>query len=105
MNPLIQFRTPTLPLFITFIFACFGALPIAQALLPPPVPDGGYPNDNTAEGDSALLSLTTGENNTAPGAFPLHINQTGDNNTATVSRAHALNTDSNNTGLGGYAYI
>ena len=33
----------------------------------PPTPDGGYPNDNTAEGDSALFSVTTGTDNTAVG--------------------------------------
>jgi hypothetical protein len=29
-----------------------------QAVVPPP--DGGYPNFNTAEGQNALFSLTTG---------------------------------------------
>ena len=33
--------------------------PTAHAVTPPP--DGGYPNNNTAEGDNALLKLTTGE--------------------------------------------
>jgi hypothetical protein len=28
-----------------------------------PAPDGGYPGGNTAEGDNALFSLTTGANN------------------------------------------
>jgi hypothetical protein len=32
--------------------------PIARAVMPSP--DGGYPNGNTAEGESALFSLTTG---------------------------------------------
>src|SRR2546429_9311236 len=39
----------------------------AQALLPPPPPDGGYPNENTAEGDGALFNLTFGVWNTALG--------------------------------------
>jgi hypothetical protein len=38
------------PAFALFAFACFGLSPTAQALLPPPPPDGGYPNGNTAEG-------------------------------------------------------
>src|SRR5690242_2086398 len=40
---------------------------IAQAVVP--APDGGYPGRNTAEGDSALLSLTSGTYNTATGWF------------------------------------
>ncbi|PYL44807.1 MAG: hypothetical protein DMF40_16655, partial [Verrucomicrobia bacterium] len=43
----------------------FALLPATQAVTP--APDGGYPNHNTAEGDNALLSLTTGANNTAIG--------------------------------------
>src|SRR5205823_10030288 len=38
-------------------------LPAAQAVSPPP--DGGYANQNTAEGDNALLNLTDGTDNTA----------------------------------------
>ena len=37
---------------------CIGLSPQMQALSPPP--DGGYPNGNTAEGDSALSGLTDG---------------------------------------------
>ena len=47
MNPLIQLRKAT-PVFLVAL-ACFGLSPMAQALLPPPAPDGGYPNANTAE--------------------------------------------------------
>ena len=36
-----------------------------------PAPDGGYPGGNTAEGQSALLSLTTGTYNTAVGIYSL----------------------------------
>ena len=57
MNPLIQLKT-TPPLFITLALFCFGLSPRAQAVVPPP--DGGYPGANTAEGQNALLSLTTG---------------------------------------------
>ena len=43
---------------ITFTLAAFAVQPIAEAVVPPP--DGGYPGFNTAEGQNALFSLTTG---------------------------------------------
>jgi hypothetical protein len=43
--------------------------PVAQAVSP--ASDGGYPGGNTAEGQSALLTLTTGGYNTAVGWFSL----------------------------------
>ena len=53
MNPPTQSKKTTiLPLLIPLLLACFALLPRAQAVLPPP--DGGYPSQNTAEGDDAL---------------------------------------------------
>ena len=49
-----------------FALACFALSPVTHAQLLPP-PDGGYPNQNTAEGDDALFSLTDGTDNTAIG--------------------------------------
>jgi len=43
--------------------ACFGLLPRAQAVSPPP--PGGYPNFTTAAGDHALQALTLGVGNTS----------------------------------------
>jgi hypothetical protein len=75
MNPLIQFRTTTLLPLIAFTFACFGPLPIAPALLPPP--DGGYPFGTTAEGDGALGSLTlSGKESGKGGGPPAAVNNT-----------------------------
>jgi Chaperone of endosialidase len=88
MNPLIQFKKAT-PLFLVAL-VCFGLLPITQAVSPPP--DGGYPHQNTAEGDSALLSLTTGARNTAIGFAALNLVTTGGNNTAIVFFALSDNT-------------
>ncbi len=65
MNPLIQLKKTTPAILV--VLACLGLSPMAQALLPPPPPDGRYPNQNTAEGDNALFSLTTGSGNTAIG--------------------------------------
>jgi hypothetical protein len=49
------------------VLGCFALLPVARAVFPPP--DGGYPNGNTAEGQAALLNLTTGAFNTGVGIF------------------------------------
>jgi len=69
-------------LLIPLALACFALAPAARAALPPPTPDGGYPNGNTAEGSGALFSLTTGTNNTANGDTALNHNTIGFNNTA-----------------------
>src|SRR5205814_6159116 len=77
-------------LFSAVALGCFALSPTAQAVLPPP--DGGYPNQNTAEGEDALFTLTTGINNTANGYRALHENTTGDFNTANGYRALYSNT-------------
>src|ERR1700720_4796560 len=62
---------------LAIALASFALSPTAQAQLPPPVPDGGYPNGNTAEGDFALQSVTSGFDNTAIGNSALEFNTTG----------------------------
>jgi hypothetical protein len=102
MNPLIQLKKAVLAFIIAL--TCFGLSPMAQALLPPPPPDGGYPNRNTAEGDSALFNLTFGEENTAIGFSALFSNTGGDFNTATGASALFANRDgSANTATGARA--
>ena len=77
---------------------------MAWAVTPPP--DGGYPNDNTAEGQDALFSLTSGFNNTAVGFFALHDDTTGYYNTALGANALLANTTGTlNTALGADALI
>jgi Chaperone of endosialidase len=84
--------------------AWFALSPTAQAQLSP-APDGGYPNDNTAEGTDALFSLTTGPDNTAIGFDALFSNTTGDSNTATGSIALATNTTGVRNTANGYAAL
>ena len=71
----------------------------AFAVLPPP--DGGYPSNNTAEGEDALFSLTSGINNTAIGFNALYTNTSGNSNTAVGDQALYSNTTAfANTAIG-----
>lgn len=107
-------------LLIPLVLACFALPQTARAVDPPP--DGGYPNETTAEGDSALLNLqtayglrdtavgfhallnnTTGSYNTAVGGRALESNISGTSNTAVGNQALWVNTASNNTAVGSYA--
>src|SRR5262249_14214012 len=89
----------TYPAFAALALGCFAILSTAQAVYPPP--DGGYPNNNTAEGTDALLNLTTGSNNTANGTRTLASNTTGSQNTANGAGALEYNiTGSYNTANG-----
>ena len=72
------------------MLACFALSPTARAVDPPP--DGGYPNANTAEGEDALFSLTSGSDNTAVGFNALFSNTTGFGNTAIGFEALLSNT-------------
>ena len=72
-------------LLIGLALAWFALSPPAQAVTPPP--DGGYPGFNTAEGNFALNSLTTGGSNTATGFSALFSLTTGVRNTATGANA------------------
>ncbi|MBA3834103.1 MAG: tail fiber domain-containing protein [Chthoniobacterales bacterium] len=66
-----------------------------------PPPDGGYPNRNTAEGQDALFSLTTGSSNAAVGFDALYSNTFGSLNTALGYAALMHNTSGAfNTGSG-----
>ena len=61
-------------------FASFALVQRVDAVSP--APDGGYRGGNTAEGQNALLTLTTGSFNTAVGLLSLGSNATGSFNTA-----------------------
>src|SRR5215467_6330695 len=84
------------------VLACFALWQTAYATggLNPP-PDGGYANDNTAEGDFALFSLTTGSRNTALGFQALSSDTSGSVNAAIGRRALLSNTTGSfNTAVG-----
>jgi hypothetical protein len=60
-------KTRIRSIITTLAFLCLGLLPKVEAVNPPP--DGGYHGGNTAEGQDALFSLTTGTYNTALVSF------------------------------------
>lgn len=82
---------------------CLGLLSTAQAVNP--TPDGGYPGGNTAEGQNALLALTTGGYNTAVGYLSLKSNVTNALNTAIGAGALFANTGDKNTATGAGALL
>jgi hypothetical protein len=103
MNPLIQFKKAT-PLFlIVFVLAFLVLSPRGHAVSP--APDGGYTGGNTAEGDNALLSLTTGGFNTALGFFSLRSDTTNSFNTAVGAGTLLANTADSNTATGAGALL
>jgi len=77
--------------------------PKSQAVIPPP--DGGYPGFNTAEGQNALFSLTTGSANTAVGWRSLFTTTDGSFNTGVGGGALVLNTADSNTAVGTAALL
>ena len=97
MKPIIQLRTIIPSLFIGLTLLC-PAAPRAFGVSPPP--DGGYSGGNTAEGQNALLSRTTGGFNTAVGFLSLRSNTTGGFNTAIGAGTLLANTGDENTATG-----
>jgi hypothetical protein len=70
-----------------------------------PAPDGGYPGGNTAEGQNALFSLTTGGFNTAVGFLSLRSDTSGGYNTGVGVGALLANTADENTATGAGALL
>src|SRR2546427_5961461 len=86
--------------FALFAFTCFALAPQARATCK----DACLTNDNTVQGDDALISLTSGTDNTANGSNALLNNTIGIENTATGSHALYYNTTGNyNVANGDYA--
>src|SRR6266581_4251163 len=84
---------------VALVLACFTLSPAARAVIP--APDGGYFNNNTAEGEDALFNLTTGGGNTATGVNALFSNSRGSNNIGLgIGAGGALTTGDNNIDIG-----
>jgi hypothetical protein len=103
MNPVIQSNKITILPFLIALLFCFGLTTAARAVSPPP--DGGYPGENTAEGEDALFSLTTGSDNTAIGFKALYSNTIGSSNTATGRQALVFNTTGHGNTANGYSAL
>jgi hypothetical protein len=80
---------------ILFWLVCFGLPQRAQAIVL--APDDGYLGRHTAEGHTALLSLTVSSYNTAIGLFALSRNTGGNFNAAIGAGALLANTSVENT--------
>src|SRR6266516_1688414 len=88
------------------IALALGAFPLSlRVRAVTPAPDGSYAGGNTAEGQNALLNLTTGGFNTAVGFLSLRSNTTGGFNTAIGAGTLLANTADNNTATGAGALL
>jgi hypothetical protein len=84
-------------LLVSFALACFALAPAARATCQ----DACLSNNNTVQGDDALISLTTAFGNTAIGFQALLNNTSGSFNTATGNSALLNNTSGSfNTAVG-----
>jgi hypothetical protein len=90
-------------LFFPFTLISIAISLRAQAVTP--APDGGYPGGNTAEGQNALLNLSSGGYNTAVGFVSLRANSTNSFNTAIGAGALLANTADGNTAIGAAALL
>src|SRR5205807_5101153 len=86
---------------ILLVLGCFALSSQAQAVNPPLTPDPGpKPVSNTADGQNALLSITTGIHNTAIGFDSLLSNTDANFNTGVGSVTLLLNNGTENTAVG-----
>jgi hypothetical protein len=96
-------KTNTLRLILISLALAFASFQPTHAVIPPP--DGGYANFNTAEGQKALFSLTTGVANTAVGSLSLLSVTAASFNTAIGAGSLLFNTAEQNTAAGAAALL
>jgi endosialidase-like protein len=96
-------KITTASVLIVICLVCAGPLAKVKAVSPPP--DGDYPGGNTAEGQEALFSLTTGIYNTAIGWLSLGSVTTGDLNTGVGAGTLVFNTANENSATGAGALL
>jgi hypothetical protein len=95
---IMRMNIPARLSFLLAFFCLTGVVVQAPAVSPPP--DGAYPGGNTAEGQNALLSRTTGSYNAAVGYLALLSDTTGSFNTAVGAGTLLANTGDQNTATG-----
>lgn len=83
---------------IALTLAAFAFIQSGEAVNPPP--DGGYAGANTAEGQGALLQLSSGTFNTAVGFLSLRSDTENNFNTAVGAGSLLANTADDNTAIG-----
>ena len=88
---------------VLILLTCFAISQKAEAVNPPP--DGGYPGGNTAEGQNALLGLSTGTYTTGVGFSSLSVTTTGKFNTGMGAGTLLANTADQNTATGAGALL
>jgi hypothetical protein len=105
MKTFIKFQIKTVVLRF-LVLACLAQFQLAQGApdVSPP-PDGGYARGNTAEGDLALFSLTTGFYNNAVGYLSLFSLTTASFNTGDGAGTLLLNNANENTATGAGALL
>ena len=98
-------RTPRVLVAIALALGYFALSLAPNAFGVVPAPDGGYPGFNTAEGQNALLHLTTGTANTGVGWVSLENVTTGGFNTGVGAGTLVLNSGDQNTATGAAALL
>jgi len=90
-------------ILVALALGALALLPGARAVSPPP--DGGYAGGNTAEGQDALLNLTSGTFNTAVGLLSLSGLKEGKFNTGLGAGTLFFNVADENTATGAGALL
>ena len=102
-SPLTILHSQSASILIVLAVMAFVLAQGMQAVNPPP--DGAYAGGNTAEGQDALLNLTSGTFNTAVGLISLRDTKKGNLNTALGAGTLSVNGANENTATGAGALL